>query len=72
MAGCFSADRVYINMGFYQCRTVFQGVHNMWQFGDSKQPQGTKKLNQMVFIGRELNRAELESAFTACLMPPEA
>lgn len=54
-------------------KTVFQGVHNMWQFGiaqgtqDLKQP-GAKHLNQMVFIGKNLDKNELTAAFKACLI----
>jgi len=56
------------------CRTVFQGVHNMWQFQSSEQgvrqpwKEGEKRLNQLVFIGRNLDRQELEDSLSACFV----
>ena len=51
-------------------RTVFQGVHNMWQFSSGEEHQkrgsGEKPLNQLVFIGKHLDRAGLVSSLTAC------
>jgi G3E family GTPase len=48
---------------------VFQGVHEQISFGPSSstwQP-GEARINKMVFIGRKLNRQELEAGFRACL-----
>jgi G3E family GTPase len=47
---------------------VFQGVHMLFD-GDEGRPwrDGESRINRMVFIGRHLDRAALESAFTACL-----
>lgn len=51
---------------------VFQGVHEQIHFGPSQSvwAPGEPKINRMVFIGRKLDRAALESGFRACLVPP--
>ena len=48
---------------------VFQGVHEQINFGPSNVEWGKdeKVVNRMVFIGRNLNRTELEEGFRACL-----
>jgi G3E family GTPase len=48
---------------------VFQGVHEQINFGPSSAEWGAdeKVVNRMVFIGRNLNRKELEEGFRACL-----
>ena len=48
---------------------VFQGVHEQINFGPSDVEWGPdeKVVNKMVFIGRNLNRKELEEGFRACL-----
>ena len=48
---------------------VFQGVHEQINFGPSaaRWAPGEKVVNRMVFIGRNLNRKELEEGFKACL-----
>jgi len=48
---------------------VFQGVHEQINFGPSNVEWGPdeKVVNRMVFIGRNLNRKELEEGFRACL-----
>lgn len=55
------------------CRSVFQGVHNMWQF----QPvEGSEELksstdnptNKFVMIGRNLDKVEIKSAFKNCFL----
>jgi G3E family GTPase len=47
---------------------VFQGVHMLLD-GDDGRPwrDGEPRTNRLVFIGRNLDRTELESAFAACL-----
>lgn len=46
---------------------VFQGVH-MLMDGDTGRPWGDReRINRLVFIGRNLDRAALEAGFTACL-----
>lgn len=52
---------------------VFQGVHEQMNFGPSKVPfeEGKPIVNKMVFIGRNLDRAELEAGFKSCLAPAE-
>ncbi|MCO5996692.1 CobW family GTP-binding protein [Actinoallomurus rhizosphaericola] len=47
---------------------VFQGVHMLFD-GDDGRPwrDDEPRTNRMVFIGRNLDRAELERGFTACL-----
>jgi G3E family GTPase len=49
-------------------RYVFQGVHMMHD-GDFGAPwrAGESRRNRMVFIGRNLDRSELEASFRACL-----
>ena len=48
---------------------VFQGVHEQINFGPSsvEWAEGEKRMNRMVFIGRNLNRKELEDGFKSCL-----
>jgi G3E family GTPase len=49
-------------------RFVFQGVHMLFD-GRPDRPWGKKEArhNALIFIGRNLNRAELEAGFRACL-----
>jgi G3E family GTPase len=48
-------------------RFVFQGVHMLLD-GGSDRPWGKgKRLNQLCFIGRKLDRAALDAGFRACL-----
>jgi len=48
-------------------RYVLQGVHMMIE-GDSQRPwkENEKRESRLVFIGRNLNKAELEAGFKAC------
>lgn len=47
---------------------VFQGVHMLLDAEDGRPwPEGQERLNRLVFIGRNLDRAELEAGFDACL-----
>jgi G3E family GTPase len=47
---------------------VFQGVHMLFD-GAEGRPWGSRpKVNRMVFIGRDLDRAALESSFRDCLV----
>ena len=50
---------------------VFQGVHENVNFGASKQAwaEGETRVNKLVFIGRGLDRAELEELLGACVHP---
>jgi G3E family GTPase len=56
-------------------RVVFQGVHQLLQFSSSAEgagrpwQAGEKKYCKLVFIGKNLNRKELNDAFNACLVP---
>lgn len=52
-----------------QRQYVFQGVHMLFD-GTEGRPWGDseERTNRLVFIGRNLDRAELESAFRACLV----
>jgi G3E family GTPase len=54
-------------------RFVLQGVH-MLVDGRPGAPwrDGEERLNQLVFIGRNLDRRELERGFEACLLPAHA
>ncbi|GLC45608.1 hypothetical protein PLESTB_001785100 [Pleodorina starrii] len=52
---------------------VFQGVHMLMGFASSGEgvgrpwQEGEKRVNRIVFIGRNLNREELNASFRACL-----
>ena len=48
-------------------RYVVQGVHMILE-GDTQRDwkEGEKRISRLVFIGRNLDRAELEGAFLAC------
>ena len=50
-------------------RFIFQGVHMLFD-GQPDRPwkAGEARRNQLVFIGRNLNRAELNEGFRACLV----
>ncbi len=56
------------------CRHFFQGVHMLLSFGSSAEgigepwKAGELRKNRIVFIGRNLDRAELERDFKACLV----
>ncbi len=52
---------------------VFQAVHMLFD-GDEGRPWGADedRTNKMVFIGRNLDRAELEAEFAACLVGSDA
>lgn len=56
------------------CRVVFQGVHQLLQFSSSAEgagrpwQSGEKKYCKLVFIGKNLDRKELNDAFNACLV----
>ena len=48
-------------------RYVYQGVHMLFT-GETLTPWGADKhVNRLIFIGRNLNRAELEEGFRKCL-----
>ncbi len=49
-------------------RYVFQGVHMLFT-GQPDRPWGEEeeRTNKLIFIGRDLDRAELNAGFTACL-----
>jgi G3E family GTPase len=50
---------------------VFQGVHMLFD-GRVGKPWGDRpRVNRMVFIGRDLDRAELEAGFRSCLVGEE-
>ncbi len=47
---------------------VFQGVHMLFDGGNGRAwRDGERRANRMVFIGRNLDRAELKRGFAACL-----
>ncbi|MCV7067587.1 GTP-binding protein [Mycolicibacterium farcinogenes] len=52
-----------------QRQYVFQGVHMLFD-GDEGRPwrDGEPRVNRLVFIGRNLDRAQLESSFRECLV----
>ncbi|KAL1199311.1 hypothetical protein V5N11_015699 [Cardamine amara subsp. amara] len=50
-------------------RFVFQGVHDIFQGSpDRLWGPGEERVNKIVFIGKNLNRDELEKGFKACLI----
>jgi G3E family GTPase len=57
-----------LNLAGTDRRYVFQGVH-MLHDGELGAPwrPGKSRRNRMIFIGRNLDRAELETSFSACL-----
>lgn len=52
---------------------VFQGVHEQINFGPSQEPwkEGEVRVNKFVFIGKNLNRAELTKSLMECLYKDE-
>jgi G3E family GTPase len=49
-------------------RFVFQGVHMLLDStADQPWKPGEKRVSQLVFIGKDLDRAELESGFLSCV-----
>ena len=48
-------------------RYVFQGVHALFEgMPDRPWEDGEARTSRLVFIGKQLNRAELEAGFEAC------
>ena len=52
---------------------VFQGVHEQINFGPAGTPwqPGERRINKFVFIGKDLNRAELHKSLMECLYKEE-
>jgi G3E family GTPase len=48
-------------------RYVFQGVHMLFDGRPDRSWRGEERRNQLIFIGRNLDRAELNRGFEACL-----
>ena len=48
-------------------RLVFQGVHMLFDSSPGAAWGGARRENKLVFIGRKLDRVELESGFRRCL-----
>jgi len=48
-------------------RVVFQGVHMLMDAAAGKAWGSASRINRLVFIGRDLDRAELNKGFRACL-----
>lgn len=57
-----------------RCRFFFQGVHMLVKFGSSGMGEvapwapGEKHTNKLIFIGRNLDAAQLRHDFEACLV----
>ena len=49
---------------------VYQGVHMMFK-GEFTEPwkEGEERANRLIFIGKNLDRAELTKGFEACMEP---
>ncbi len=57
-----------LNMKGSDDRYVLQGVHMLID-GKNQRPWGTQdRLNQLIFIGKKLDRAEIQKGFKACLV----
>jgi len=58
-----------LNIDGEDCRFVFQGVHMIFD-GKSDRPWQKDEIrkNEMVFIGRNLNAAELKQGFLSCMV----
>ncbi|GAX80229.1 hypothetical protein CEUSTIGMA_g7667.t1 [Chlamydomonas eustigma] len=53
-------------------RFVYHGVHMMFEgLPDRKWRPDERRVNKMVFIGRDLSREDFEEAFKSCLAPPK-
>jgi G3E family GTPase len=50
-----------------QDRFVFQGVHMLFDGRPDRPWKGAERRNQLIFIGRNLNRNQLNEGFKACL-----
>jgi G3E family GTPase len=48
-------------------RYVFQGVHMLFDGRADRPWNGDQRSNKLIFIGRNLDRAELEEGFRSCL-----
>ncbi len=49
-------------------RFVFQGVHMLFDGRPDRPWLDEKRINQVIFIGRNLNRNELVEGFQKCLV----
>jgi G3E family GTPase len=69
-ANMYRSKGVLCFEGQGNAKFVFQGVHEQINFGPavSTWAEGEPRMNRMVFIGRNLNRKELEDGFYACLV----
>ncbi|KAI7840476.1 hypothetical protein COHA_005777 [Chlorella ohadii] len=62
-----------LNIAGTDDKFVFHGVHMMLQFGSSREglgkpwQPGEKRYNRVVFIGKDLNRKELNEGFRSCM-----
>ncbi len=58
-----------VNIAGEEQRFVFQGVHMLFDGRADRQWRPTEtRTNELVFIGRQLNEAELREGFQACLV----
>ena len=49
-------------------RVIFQGVHMLMDVNSDREwKEDEKRINQLVFIGRNLNREEITKGFSSCL-----
>ena len=62
-----------LNVAGTDDRYVFQGVHMMMEMSSSAEgafegwPEGAERKSRMIFIGRNLDRTELENGFKECV-----
>ncbi|MES7477486.1 GTP-binding protein, partial [Cutibacterium acnes] len=49
-------------------RIVFQGIHMLFSgYPDRKWGENERRVSEMVFIGKNLNKEELEQQFKSCI-----
>ena len=62
-----------LNVQGSDARYVFQGVHMMMGISSSDDnvgrpwKEGEKRLNRLIFIGRNLDKKEIQQSFLACV-----
>ena len=57
-----------LNMRGASQKFVYQGVHMMFK-GEFTEPwgEGEERINRLIFIGKNLDRAALQKSFNACM-----
>jgi G3E family GTPase len=50
---------------------VFQGVFDSLSFDELERTEVNKKINKMIFIGKDLNQEKIETSLRSCLVVEE-